>query len=38
MSHHWVSIGLIMKLSYVKVNSLEKDVLSEFFFSKLWHN
>lgn len=35
MSHHWVSIGLIMKLSYVIVNSLEKDVLSKFFFQTL---
>ena len=35
MSHHWVSIGLIMKLSYVIVTSLEKDVLSKFFFPNL---
>ena len=32
MSHQSVSIGLVMKLSYVIVNSLEKDMLSKFFF------
>ena len=35
MSHQSVSIGLVMKLSYVIVNSLEKDVLSNFFFQTL---